>query len=42
VVDVWESDEALQRFADAPMPILQGLGVEGSPEIYPAHTFISA
>lgn len=42
VVDVWESEEALQRFADVLMPILQDIGVQGSPEIYPAHTFVSA
>ncbi len=42
VVDVWESEEALRRFGDIPMPLLQELGVEGQPEIYPAHTFVSA
>jgi hypothetical protein len=42
VVDVWESDEALQRFADVLLPILRQLGVEGQPEIYPTHTFVSA
>jgi len=42
VVDVWESEEALQRFADVLMPILQSIGVSGQPEIYPAHTYVSA
>lgn len=41
VVDVWESDEAFRRFGDTLMPILQDIGVEGQPEIYPAHTFVS-
>src|SRR5947209_5187414 len=42
VVDVWESEEAFRRFGEALMPILQELGVEGEPEIYPAHSFVSA
>ena len=42
VVDVWESEEAFQRWGDALMPILQELGVEGEPEAYPTHTFVSA
>jgi len=41
VVDVWESEDAVNRFAERLMPILQEIGVEGQPEIYPAHTFIS-
>ena len=42
VVDVWESEEAFGRFGETLMPILQEMGVEGQPEIYPAHTFVSA
>ena len=42
VVDVWESEEAFGRFGEALMPILQDIGVEGQPEIYGAHTFVSA
>lgn len=42
VVDVWESQEALDRFADVLMPVLQEIGVQGQPEIYPAHTYVSA
>ena len=42
VVDVWESPEAFQRFGETLMPILQELGVEGQPDVYPAHTFVSA
>ena len=42
VVDVWESEEALRRFAETLVPILQELGVEGKPEIYPTHAFVSA
>jgi heme-degrading monooxygenase HmoA len=42
VVDVWESQEAFQRFGETLVPILQEIGVEGAPEIYPAHTFVSA
>jgi hypothetical protein len=42
VVDVWESEEAVRRFGEKLMPVLAELGVEGEPEIYPAHTFVSA
>ena len=42
VVDVWESEDAFRRFGDTLMPVLQEIGVEGQPEIYPAHTFVSA
>ncbi|MBV9281513.1 MAG: hypothetical protein JOZ41_15650 [Chloroflexi bacterium] len=40
VVDVWESEEAIQRFGERLMPILQELGVTDQPEIYPAHAFV--
>ncbi|MGH3133408.1 MAG: hypothetical protein ACRDNY_06640 [Gaiellaceae bacterium] len=42
VVDVWESEEAFQRFGDVLLPILQEIGVQGRPDVYPAHTFVSA
>jgi hypothetical protein len=42
VVDVWESEESFGRFGETLTPILQDLGVEGRPEVYAAHTFISA
>lgn len=42
VVDVWESQEALQRFADTLLPALQEIGITAEPEIYPAHTYVSA
>jgi len=42
VVDVWESDESFQRFGEKLMPILSAVGIEGQPEVYPAHTFVSA
>jgi hypothetical protein len=42
VVDVWESEDAVQRFGDIITPIMRELGVEGDPEIYPTHTFVSA
>jgi len=42
VVDVWESEDAMKRFGEVLMPVLQDIGVEGEPEIYPAHTFVSA
>ena len=42
VVDVWESEEAVQRFGATLIPILKEIGVEAEPEVYPAHTFVSA
>jgi hypothetical protein len=41
VVDVWESEEAFGRFAERLGPILEEIGVQGGPEVYPAHTFVS-
>jgi hypothetical protein len=42
VVDVWESEEAFAHFGESLMPVLQELGIEGAPDIYPAHAFVSA
>lgn len=42
VVDVWESEDAFHRFGETLVPILQEIGVESRPDVYPAHTFVSA
>ncbi len=42
VVDVWESEASFGGFGERLMPILQDLGVEGRPDIYPADAFVSA
>lgn len=42
VVDVWESADAFRRFGEKLVPILKSLGIEGEPEVYEAHTFVSA
>lgn len=42
VVDVWESEEACNRFGEILAPILQEAGVEEQPQLYQAHTFVSA
>jgi hypothetical protein len=42
VVDVWESEEAFQRFGEKLMPVLKQAGVQATPEVYPVHTFVSA
>jgi hypothetical protein len=42
VVDVWESEEAFGRFGETLVPILQEMGVEGQPEVYPAHSFVAS
>jgi hypothetical protein len=42
VVDVWESEDACKRFSDMLGPVLKDVGVDAEPEIYPAHTVVSA
>jgi hypothetical protein len=42
VVDVWESEDAFRRFGEKLVPILKAIGVDDQPEVYPAHTFVSA
>jgi hypothetical protein len=42
VVDVWESEAAFQKFGEKLMPIMKELGIQGNPEVYPAHAFVSA
>jgi hypothetical protein len=42
VVDVWQSEETFRRFGEKLQPILKAVGVEGQPEVYPAHTLVSA
>ena len=42
VVDVWESEEACNRFGEILGPHLEEVGVTEQPEIYPPHGFVSA
>jgi hypothetical protein len=42
VVDVWESEEAFRRFGEKLAPVLKAIGVDATPEVYQAHTFVSA
>jgi hypothetical protein len=42
VVDVWESEEAAGRFGETLVPVLREVGIEAEPEVYSAHTFVSA
>ena len=42
VVDVWESEEAAQRFGEQLATYLQEAGITAEPEVYPAHAFVSA
>ena len=42
VVDVWQSEDACKRFGEVLGPILKDVGVEEQPELYEAHTFVSA
>ena len=41
VVDVWESEEAFQRFGGTIGPILQEVGFPGEPKLYPLHRFVN-
>lgn len=40
VVDVWESEEALQRFGEVIGPVLQEIGFPGEPRITQLHNFV--
>ena len=42
VVDVWKSEDAFRQFGEKLAPILKEVGIDGAPEIYPAHAFVSA
>src|SRR5436189_1291104 len=42
VVDVWESEEACNKFGEHLEPILKEVGVQAQPEMYPAYAFVSA
>ncbi len=42
VVDVWESEEAFRRFGEALAPIMKAIGIEAEPQVYPAHTIVTA
>jgi hypothetical protein len=41
VVDVWESEADLNRFAEILIPIRKALGFpDNAPQVFPAHNFI--
>ena len=42
VVDVWESEEACNQFGEILAPLLQEVGIDEQPELYQAHTFVTA
>lgn len=42
IVDVWESESAARRFGAVLMPMLAEVGISDAPEVYLAHTFVSA
>ena len=42
IFDVFESQEAVERFNEAMKTIPRDVGIEEPPTFYPAHTFISA
>jgi hypothetical protein len=42
VVDVWESEEAVNRFGDILRPVLQDVGIDVPPDVYPPHAFVTA
>jgi heme-degrading monooxygenase HmoA len=42
VVDIWESEEAVDHFREAISPIAQEVGIEEPPDFFPVHTLISA
>jgi hypothetical protein len=42
IVDVWESEEACNRFGEVLGPHLKDAGITDQPELYEAHAFVSA
>ena len=42
VVDVWESEEAFRRFGEALAPVMEAIGIKGEPQVYAAHTIVTA
>jgi len=43
VVDVWESEADLQKFATVLMPVLQAAGFPNvPPQVFPAHNFVKS
>ena len=41
VVDVWESEEAFQRFGEVLRPVLEEVGMPaGEPQVSPVHNFV--
>ena len=40
VVDVWESEEAFQRFGEFLGPLAEEFGIGGEPQISPIHNFV--
>ena len=41
VIDVWQSEEAFNRFGEALAPLLKEAGIDERPEVYEAQTFVS-
>jgi hypothetical protein len=41
IFDVFESEEAVERFRELVTPIAQEVGIEEPPQFFPAHTFMS-
>ena len=42
VIDVWESQEACDAFGAELGPVLEEVGITDPPQMYEAHTFVSA
>jgi len=40
VVDVWESEEAFQKFGEVIGPALAEVGMPGEPKLFPLHNFV--
>ena len=40
VIDVWESEEAFQRFGGTIGPILEEVGFAGEPRLFPLENFV--
>ena len=41
VVDVWESQEAVEAFGERLRPVLEEVGITDPPQMYETHAFVS-
>jgi len=41
VIDLWESEQAFQRFGEVIGPVLEEVGFAGEPKLFPVHNYVT-